>query len=121
DEANMARVVEGGAIRGEPVVFATNSLQIIVASGNPEGITGLADLARPDLVYVTAAPQVPIGGYAAHVLEDADVAVSPSSLEADVRAVVTKVTSGEADAGIVYATDVAAAADAADGVDIASE
>jgi molybdate transport system substrate-binding protein len=121
DEANMARVVDAGAIRGEPVVFATNSLQIIVAPGNPEGITGLADLADPDLVYVTAAPEVPIGTYAAQALEEAGVTASPSSLESDVRAVVTKVTSGEADAGIVYATDVTAAGDAADGVDVPAE
>lgn len=121
DQANMQKVVDAGGISGEPVVFATNSLQIIVAPGNPKGITGLADLSKPGVLYVTAAPEVPVGRYAAQSLEKADVTVSPVSLEADVKAVVTKVTSGEADAAIVYATDVAAAGTRADGVEIPSQ
>jgi molybdate transport system substrate-binding protein len=121
DESNMAELADAGGISGEPVVFATNSLQIIVAPGNPEGITGLADLSDPGLIYVTAAPEVPIGRYAAQALEAADVTVTPSSLEADVKAVVTKVTSGEADAAIVYTTDVTAAGAEAEGIGIPTE
>jgi molybdate transport system substrate-binding protein len=121
DQANMQKVVDGGGISGSPRVFATNSLEIIVASGNPKGITGLADLSTSGLIYVTAAPEVPIGKYAAQALQTAGVTVSPSSLEADVKAVVTKVTSGEADAAIVYATDVKAASAKAEGVTIPAE
>jgi molybdate transport system substrate-binding protein len=117
----MQKVVDAGHIAGDPVIFATNDLQIIVEPGNPKGITGVADLAKPEVVYVTAAPDVPVGKYAAQVLERAGVTVAPSSHEADVKAVVTKVTSGEADAGIVYVTDVTAAADKAEGVDIPAE
>jgi molybdate transport system substrate-binding protein len=121
DQANMQKVVEGGGIAGSPEVFATNSLEIIVAPGNPEGITGLADLSKSGLIYVTAAPEVPIGTYAAQALQKAGVTVSPSSLEADVKAVVTKVSSGEADAAIVYATDVNAAGAKAEGVVIPTD
>jgi molybdate transport system substrate-binding protein len=118
DQASMQKVVDAGGISGTPEVFATNSLEIIVAPGNPKGITGLADLSKAGLIYVTAAPEVPIGKYAAQALQKAGVTVSPSSLEADVKAVVTKVTSGEADAAIVYATDVKAAGAKAEGVPI---
>ena len=121
DQANMQKVVDAGGISGSPQVFATNSLEIIVAPGNPKGITGVADLSKSGLIYVTAAPEVPVGKYAAQALQKAGVTVSPSSLEADVKAVVTKVTSGEADAGIVYATDVKAAGAKAQGVVIPTD
>jgi molybdate transport system substrate-binding protein len=119
DQANMQKVVDAGGISGTPEVFATNSLEIIVAPGNPKGIRGLADLSASGLLYVTAGPDVPIGKYALQVFEKAGVtAPSPVSLEADVKAVVTKVTSGEVDAAIVYATDVTAAGSKAEGVAI---
>jgi molybdate transport system substrate-binding protein len=75
-------------------------------------------LANPDLIYVTCAPDVPIGKYGADVLEQAGVVVTPASLEENVKGIVTKVTLGEADAGIVYSTDVIAAGADAEGVDI---
>lgn len=118
DQANMAKLVDAGGSAGDARVFATNSLQIIVEPGNPKGITGVADLAEPDVIYVTCAPEVPIGRYAASVLENAGVTVTPASLEENVKGIVTKVTLGEADAGIVYSTDVIAAGDQAGGVDI---
>ena len=121
DEANMTKVSDAGLIAGRPTVFATNSLEIIVRRGNPSKIASLSDLSRSGLVYVTCAPDVPIGRYAAQVLAGADVTVRPSSLEPDVKGIVGKVTSGEADAGIVYATDVTATNGAADGVVIPSE
>ncbi len=121
DEANMAKVADAGALVGAPTVFATNGLEMIVAPGNPKGIRTLADLARPDLVYVTAAEEVPVGAYAARMLEKAGATADPSSYETDVKAIVTKVTSGEADVGIVYATDVAAAGTAAGGVAVPAE
>lgn len=118
DPANMAKItdVADGAI--DPVVFATNVAEIIVGAGNPNGITGVADLADDDLVVVQCAPQVPCGGYAEQVLSNAAVSVTPKSFESNVSGVVTKVTLGEADAGIVYRTDIVAAGDRAEGVAI---
>jgi molybdate transport system substrate-binding protein len=121
DLANMEKLTDAANARGEPAVFATNELQIITEAGNPKGITGVQDLADPNLIVVTCGEEVPIGTYAAEVFEKAGVTVTPKSYEADVKAVVNKVTLGEADAGIVYATDVRAAGDEASGVEIPDE
>lgn len=121
DNATMQKVVVSGDIAGSPTTFATNSLEIIVQKGNPLGITSIDDLGRSGLITVTCAPEVPIGAYSAEALTRAGVTISPSSLEPDVKGVVTKVASGEADAGIVYATDVRAAADRASGVTIPTQ
>jgi molybdate transport system substrate-binding protein len=121
DEANMTKLTAAGNNGAEPQDFATNQLEIIVQPGNPHGIAEVADLADPDLVVVTCAPEVPIGAYAAEVFANAGVEVTPDSLEENVRAVVTKVTVGEADAGIVYTTDVLAAGDQAEGVEIPAD
>lgn len=121
DTKNMDKVSEAGLIAGDTRIFATNSLRIIVAPGNPLEITSLADLTRPGLVYVTCDPSVPIGRYAQEVLDAAGVDVAPASFEENVKGIVAKVTAGEADAGIVYATDVLAAGDRAEGVDIPGE
>ncbi len=104
-----------------PQVFATNRLAIAVAPGNPLGIEGLADLATPDLKVVLAAPEVPVGKYAAEALGAQGIAVKPVSYEATVKAVATKVALGEADAGVVYETDVTAAEGEIDGVAIPDE
>ena len=121
DLASMAGLVDAEATAGEPVVFAANLSQIVVAEGNPLGITGVEDLADDDLIVVTCAPQVPCGSYATRIFENAGVTVDPASFEENVKAVVTKVTLGEADAGIAYATDVDAAGAAASGVDIPAD
>jgi len=121
DTANMKKLTDAGGNAGEPQMFATNSLQIIVQPGNPKAIKTLADLANPDIIYVTCAPEVPIGKYAQQALDSAAVTVTPASLEENVKGIVTKVTLGEADAGIVYTTDVIAAGDKAEGIDIPEE
>ncbi len=118
DLVNMAKVTDAGAAIGEPVVFATNRAEIVVEPGNPLDIVDVADLADPDLVLVVCAPEVPCGSYADQVFATAGVTVTPDSLEENVKAVVAKVMLGEADAGIVYATDVLAAGDRATGVEI---
>jgi molybdate transport system substrate-binding protein len=121
DQANMTKLTDAGNNGAPPVVFATNLLQIIVEPNNPKGITGVADLSNPDLAVVICAPEVPCGKYAAQIFDNVGVTVTPKSLEQNVKGVVTKVTAGEADAGIVYETDVTAAEDAADGVDIPAD
>jgi molybdate transport system substrate-binding protein len=121
DLANMAKLTDADLTGSEPVIFATNELTIVVAPGNPNGIAGVADLADPDLKVVICAAEVPCGRYAAEIFTNADVTVTPVSFEQNVRGVITKVTAGEADAGIVYVTDVTAAGDAADMVDIADD
>ena len=116
DNDSMQKVTD--EIDGRASTFTTNTLAIMVERGNPFGIATVTDLAQPGLLYITCPPEVPIGGYAADVLARAGVAVSPSSLEPDVKGIVTKITAGEADAGIVYATDVVAAGDRAAGISI---
>jgi molybdate transport system substrate-binding protein len=118
DTANMKKLTDASLVSGASTTFATNKLQIIVGKGNPKRITGLKDLANRDVIVVIGGPDVPIGKYAQQVVDKAGVKLAPKSLEADAKAVVNKVTIGEADAGIVYATDVLAAAAKADGVPI---
>jgi molybdate transport system substrate-binding protein len=118
DQSNMKKLTDAGGNGSDPVVFAENVLQIIVEPGNPKDIATVADLANPDLIVVICAPEVPCGKYAATLFTNAGVTVAPKSLEENVKAVVTKVTLGEADAGIVYRTDVLATGGKADGVDI---
>jgi molybdate transport system substrate-binding protein len=118
DDVNMEKIVDANLTDGVPSMFATNRLQIAVATGNPKRIAGLADLARPDVVLVLAAPTVPAGRYALEALGKAGVVAGPASQEVDVRAVLNKVALGEADAGIVYVTDVKSASGGVTGVDI---
>lgn len=118
DQHHMEIVTEAGRAVGEPVVFARNRMEIVVAPGNPRGITGLDDLEDEDLVLVVCAPQAPCGRYADQVAANAGVTLRPDSFEENPRAVLTKVVLGEADAGIVYATDARSAGDRAEGVEI---
>jgi molybdate transport system substrate-binding protein len=116
--ADTTSMDKAGDLTGQSSAFAANKLMIAVAPGNPEHITGLADLARKGLKVVLAAPEVPAGKYAEEVLGKAGVSVAPVSLEVSVKGVVTKVSLGEADAGIVYVTDVEAAQGKIEGVAI---
>ena len=118
DTTNMGKVA---SLVGTPQNFASNLLRIVVAKGNPKAIKGLSDLSNPDLKVVLAAPEVPAGKYAQQALAAQHVTVEPVSLEDNVKAVVTKVSLGEADAGIVYVTDVTAGGDKVEGVDIPND
>ena len=118
DEAQMSLAQRAGLIEGEPRVFAKNKLVVITPRGSAAGISQIQDLARPGVKLVLTDRNVPIGAYARTALEKmaADARFGPNfarrvlanvrSEEANVRAVVTKVQLGEADAAIVYATDV---------------
>jgi len=119
--ADTANMEKAGDLAAGAEIFAGNTLAIAVEQGNPEHITGLADLDRDDLKVVLAAPDVPAGKYAGEILDDAGVSVDPVSLEVSVKGVVTKISLGEADAGIVYVTDVAAAKGKIDSVAIPEE
>ncbi|MGA9746940.1 MAG: molybdate ABC transporter substrate-binding protein [Nocardioides sp.] len=116
DEANMAKLTAEDLQGSDPVPFATNTLAIAVPPDNPAGVETLQDLAG-DLNLVLCAPEVPCGAAAQTVARSAGVELEPVSEEQSVTDVLNKVTSGEADAGLVYVTDVAVAGDAVQGLD----
>jgi molybdate transport system substrate-binding protein len=115
-DATMKTVTDAGATAAAPTVFATNVLEIATAPGNPKGITSFADLARPDLKVVVCAPQVPCGATATKIEKATGVTLKPVSEEPDVKSALGKVTSGDADAGLVFVTDVASAGSTVQGV-----
>jgi molybdate transport system substrate-binding protein len=115
DEANMDKLAASQA--QEARAFATNSLQIAVPPGNPADVASFDDLATPGLNLVVCAPQVPCGAAAQRAAREAGVRLAPVSEEQSVTDVLAKVTSGEADAGLVYLTDVRAAGESVEGVE----
>ncbi len=117
DEKNMAKLADADLVDGEPVDFATNVLEIAVPPTNPAGIETFADLAGPGVKLVVCAPEVPCGAATVKVERASGVTLSPVSEESSVTDVLGKVTSGEADAGLVYVTDVIAAGDAVEGIE----
>jgi len=118
DAANMDRLKADGLTSGDAQLFAHNQLEIVVAPGNPKRINALADLAKPGVIYISEAATVPAGKYSQQALRKAGVTVRPRSLETDVKSVISKIELGEADAGIVYTTDVRAAGAKVQGVQI---
>lgn len=117
DTATMDQV-DDELLASEPRVFATNSLTLVVPPENPGGIADLAGATAPGVRLVVCAPAVPCGAAARKVAEAAGVALRPVSEEQSVTDVLGKVRSGEADAGLVYVTDLAGAGDAVRGVDV---
>ena len=115
DTLNMEKLTAEDLVEA-PVDFATNTLRIAVPPGNPASVRTLQDLAEPGLSLVVCAPEVPCGAAAAAVAEEGGVTLSPVSEEQSVTDVLGKVTSGEADAGLVYVSDVLAAGDDVEGV-----
>jgi len=123
DEPNMAKVTDGGANGGDPVAFATSELAIAVAQGNPFGISSLADLATGGAngtgpITVVCAAEVPCGAASHTLLERDGVSLKPASEEQNVTAVLTKVEEGEADAGLVYYSDIVRGSGKVDGIEI---
>jgi molybdate transport system substrate-binding protein len=116
-EPQMQVVVDAGLATG-PIVFATNTLELVVPAGNPASIMGLEDLADPDLRIALCDATVPCGAASAELLAQEGVTGSPDTLESDVKAVLTKVLLGEVDAGLVYRTDAVAAGDAIEGIEV---
>jgi molybdate transport system substrate-binding protein len=114
--ADTTTMGELGRSARPPQDFAANTLEIAVPPGNPAGIGRLADLARPGVRLVVCAPEVPCGTAARRVARAAHVTLDPVSEEQSVTDVLGKVATGEADAGLVYVTDVRGAGDAVEGI-----
>jgi molybdate transport system substrate-binding protein len=120
DDANMKKATDGGSAQ-DPKPFTRNRLAIIVGKGNAKGVASVKDFERSGLLWVRCADGVPCGDYAKQILAAAKVDTTnhpPKSLETNVKGVVTKVTGGTADAGIVYVTDGKAASSSSETIDI---
>ncbi|AIR97120.1 molybdate ABC transporter substrate-binding protein [Streptomyces glaucescens] len=113
----MAVVTDRDGTAGPPVTFVRNQLQIATLPGNPHRISSLEDLTGPDLKVVLCDEEVPCGAAARKALDAAGLELEPVSYEQDVKGALTKVELKEADAAVVYRTDVRAAGDKVEGVD----
>lgn len=109
DPRTMDTMVKAHALAGTPATFTHNELALVVPPDDPAGIRAIEDLGRPGVDFVVCAQSAPCGALAAQVLADHHVTAKPRSYEVDVKAVLTKVVMDEADAGLVYASDVVAA------------
>jgi molybdate transport system substrate-binding protein len=114
-DKTMSLVVDAGNAAA-PTRFATNTLELAVPKANPAGIATLADIAKPGIKVALCAATVPCGAAATKVLAAAGLSVTPVTLETDVKSVLSKVSLGEVDAGLVYTTDVQAAGAAVKGI-----
>uniref|UniRef100_UPI000E0AF513 molybdate ABC transporter substrate-binding protein n=1 Tax=Brachybacterium sp. YJGR34 TaxID=2059911 RepID=UPI000E0AF513 len=117
DTATMDQLVTAGLTAQDPVPLATNTLRIAVPAGNPAEVTDLASLTREGTRLVVCAPAVPCGAATGALAEAAGLELSPVSEEQSVTDVLGKVRTGEADAGLVYATDIARAGGDVEGLD----
>lgn len=115
DEPTMDTASQAGLVQ-EPRIFASNTLTIAVPEGNPANIASLETLTRPGVKVAVCAPAVPCGNATKQVLDRAGVSLTPATEESKVTAVLTKVESGQVDAGLVYVTD-ARASDKVEAVD----
>jgi molybdate transport system substrate-binding protein len=111
DTAQMGTVARAGLLAGDPRDFASNTMVIVTGPGNPKKVGSFADLARPGLSVVICQKPVPCGAAAQRVQDRAGVHLNPVSEEPSVTDALNKVTSGQADAALVYVTDAAAAGD----------
>ena len=109
DIESMTAVADVGLTAGEPRVFARNTMAIAVPLGNPGGVSGLEDLERDELAVGLCAAPVPCGALARDVLANGGVEASIDTNELNVTSLLTKIESGDLDAGIVYTTDVVGA------------
>jgi molybdate transport system substrate-binding protein len=116
DTANMGKLADADLAGDDPENFATNTLEIATPPDNPAGVASFQDLAKKGLQLVICAPEVPCGAATQTMADNLSVTLKPVSEEQSVTDVLAKVTSGEADAGVVYVTDVTAAGDAVAGV-----
>jgi molybdate transport system substrate-binding protein len=112
----MDKAVQAKTVSGKPVNFASNTMEIAVPPSNPAHVTSLNDLTKPSTKVVLCAPQVPCGAAAVKVEQAAGIHIKPVSEEQAVTDVLTKVESGEGDAGLVYVTDVKGAGSRVKGV-----
>jgi molybdate transport system substrate-binding protein len=119
DTKNMTKLTDAKLIDGAPANFATNVLEIAVPPSNPASISSFADLAKPGVKVVVCAPQVPCGAATTTVEKATGTTLAPVSEESSVTDVLGKVTSGEADAGLVYVTDVKTGGDKVKGIPFA--
>jgi len=117
---NMDQVV-ASAGAADPAVFARNVMEIAVPAANPAKVASVADLAKPQVKVALCQAAVPCGTVAARVLANARITVKAVSEEVDVKSVLTKVSLGEVDAGVVYVTDVRTAGDKVTGITIRPE
>ena len=118
DTATMQTVVDAGGTAKDPVLFATNHLQMVVPKDNPAGIKQFSDLDKPNVKYVVCVDTAPCGKLAKKVLAANNITHKPASEEVDVKAVEAKVEQNEADAGLVYVTDAVAAGDKVKVIDV---
>ncbi|MGO3152376.1 MAG: molybdate ABC transporter substrate-binding protein [Galactobacter sp.] len=116
-EASLEPVTEAG-LTDKGQIFATNTLELAVAPGNPKGLATWDDLTEKGVSVVVCAAEVPCGQATEKLTADAGVTLKPVSQETNVTSVVNRVAGGEADAGLVYATDVTAAGDKLEGVEL---
>lgn len=108
---SMAPVADEELTLGEPEVFAANSAAIAAPADNPADLTTLDDLAGDNVKVAVCVDTAPCGSVAADLFADAKLEITPVTQEVDVKSVLSKVTTGEVDAGVVYKTDVMAAGD----------